>query len=211
MTKGQLLVYAGILVGVAGVSALGWRHDTEQTYIRTLLKEREARDLFMSSSPDSPFTEADRQGFEGLSYFPPDRVYRVRARLVPVQEEMEVPVSLTDGAEEGYLGVAYAEFELQGSSHRLLLLKPPGDRTTNHLFLAFRDRTSGSETYGGGRYLDLYQQNREEIIIDFNRAYNPYCVYNHEYSCPLPPPANELKAAVRAGEKTYPGPEGSDH
>ena len=85
--------------------------------------------------------------------------------------------------------------ELQGGSYRLLLLRQSGDDTTNRLFLAFRDSTSGRETYGGGRYLDLYQQSSNEVFIDFNRAYNPYCVYNSAYSCPLPPAENDLQLA----------------
>jgi uncharacterized protein (DUF1684 family) len=205
----KLLIYLGILAGVAGISLLTWRHDAEQTYIRTLLRDREKRDLFMKSSPESPFTEEGRERFAGLTYFPPDPTYRVPARLIPVGEEKVVPLTLTGGAVERYLEAAYAEFELQGGSYRLLLLRQSGDDTTNRLFLAFRDSTSGRETYGGGRYLDLYQQNSNEVFIDFNRAYNPYCVYNSAYSCPLPPAENDLQLAVRAGERIYPMREGS--
>ena len=69
--------------------------------------------------------------------------------------------------------------------------------------MAFWDQTSGAETYGGGRYIDLFQQREHEITIDFNLAYNPYCVYDYSYSCPLPPAENRLTVPVRAGEKMY--------
>ena len=76
--------------------------------------------------------------------------------------------------------------------------------TRGTLFLAFADETSARETYGAGRYLDLKKiGGATEIELDFNRAYNPYCAYAEGFSCPLPPPENILKIAIRAGEKTY--------
>jgi uncharacterized protein (DUF1684 family) len=158
----------------------------------------------MARSPDSPLPADQRESFRGLSYFPADPEYRVRARLIPIDGPGEIVVPASDGSLRRYLRYAWAEFELQGGSHRLLLLKDRESRVSNRLFLAFRDQTSGKETYGGGRYLDLFQQKEGEIIIDFNLAYNPYCVYDFAYSCPLPPEENRLAVPIRAGEKDYP-------
>ena len=71
------------------------------------------------------------------------------------------------------------------------------------MFLPFLDATNGVETYGGGRYLDMKVPKSNEVIIDFNKAYNPYCVYNHEYSCPIVPLENELDVEINAGVKKY--------
>jgi uncharacterized protein (DUF1684 family) len=70
-----------------------------------------------------------------------------------------------------------------------------------YLFIPFRDLTSGKESYGGGRYIDTEIPAGETLILDFNRAYNPYCAYSHRYSCPIPPEENTLKVEIRAGEK----------
>ena len=195
-----------VLIGVAVVSVffLVRRIEAPRVYTDSILEKRQQTDMFMRQSPNSPFLPEQRSSFEGLSYFPPDPAYRVRARLVPVEGQEEIVVPTSDGSLRRYVGYAWAEFELGGSRHRLLLLQDRESRVSNRLFLAFRDQTSGAETYGGGRYLDLFQQKEREIIIDFNLAYNPYCVYNFAYSCPLPPEENRLTVPILAGEKNYP-------
>jgi uncharacterized protein (DUF1684 family) len=75
----------------------------------------------------------------------------------------------------------------------------------NYLFIPFKDKTSGNETYGGGRYLDVTVPNSELTWLDFNTAYNPYCAYSYRYSCPIPPTVNTLPIEIRAGEKTPSG------
>ena len=79
------------------------------------------------------------------------------------------------------------------------------EKYKEHLFIPFTDLTSGRETYGGGRYIDLYISDiiNNTYVIDFNKAYNPYCAYNNSFSCPLPPKENLLQVAIRAGEKSY--------
>jgi uncharacterized protein (DUF1684 family) len=180
------------------------RIEAPREYVNSVLEKRRQMDLFMQQSPDSPIPLQQRSSFEGLSYFPPDPAYRVRAKMIPIEGQEEIVVPTSDGTIRRYLRYAWAEFELQGSRHRLLLLQERERRVSNRLFLAFSDRTSGGETYGGGRYIDLFQQQEEEITIDFNLAYNPYCVYNYIYSCPLPPEENRLAVPIPAGEKIYP-------
>jgi uncharacterized protein (DUF1684 family) len=180
------------------------RIEGPKEYIESIFAKRRQIDLFMETSPDSPFPAEQRSTFQGLSYFPPDPAYRVTARLALIAGQEEVLIPTSDGTVRRYLRYAWAEFDLQGTRQRLLLLKDRDARVSNRLFLAFQDRTSGKETYGGGRYIDLYQQRRGEITIDFNLAYNPYCVYNYTYSCPLPPEGNRLELPIPAGEKLYP-------
>jgi len=116
-------------------------------------------------------------------------------------------MSTTTGrkSEEVVYGIAY--FKLNGEDRQLEIyqnqeLKLDEDYV-DYLFLPFTDLTNGEETYGGGRYIDLRIPKSDEISIDFNRAYNPYCVYNKKYSCPLVPSANHLKTRVLAGIKDF--------
>jgi uncharacterized protein len=98
-------------------------------------------------------------------------------------------------------------FRHKGKSYKLNvyqnieLVKKPGFE--KHLFIPFNDETNGNETYGGGRFLDVYENGEDVLLIDFNKAYNPYCAYNHKYSCPIPPEANNLKIKIKAGEKKW--------
>ena len=180
------------------------RFEAPREYEISILEKRDKIDSFMRQSAESPFPPQQRSSFQGLSYFPPDPAYRLTARLLPIEDGEEIAVPTSDGSLRRYLRYAWAEFDLAGSRHRLLLLKERDSRVSNRLFLAFLDETSGTDTYGGGRYIDLFQQEERQITIDFNLAYNPYCVYNYAYSCPLPPEENRLTVAVRAGEKNYP-------
>ena len=114
-----------------------------------------------------------------------------------------IQIPMTDGTLERYIKQAFAEFELQGKTHRLLLLQAANEGDRRKYFLAFADDTSGEETYGGGRFLDVRQDGQNSITIDFNLVYNPYCTYNPDYACPIPPKENLLTIPIRAGEKNY--------
>ena len=106
-----------------------------------------------------------------------------------------------------YVKYGIATFKIDGKQFSLSifqnieLVKREGFE--NYLFLPFTDLTSGVETYGGGRYIDLEKTDSGNIIIDFNKAYNPYCAYSHKYSCPVPPVENDLKVEIRAGVKAF--------
>ncbi|GAA4462051.1 DUF1684 domain-containing protein [Nibrella saemangeumensis] len=168
-----------------------------ETYRRQVGDERQKKDDFFRTSSDSPVS--DKTAFRGLLYFPPDLTYRVSARVEPFADKSQkLIVRMSDGSEEVYTKYAHAAFSLEGQVHRLLMLQHDGN-----LSILFRDATSGKETYGGGRYIDIeadaIENNR--VVLDFNAAYNPYCAYNPEYACPLPPAENTLPVAIRAGEK----------
>ncbi|MCU0397524.1 MAG: DUF1684 domain-containing protein [Cyclobacteriaceae bacterium] len=176
----------------------------EAGYEQKILKQREEKDNYMRTASDSPFA-GNTENFTGLNYFPPDNQFRVKARLIPIEDKKAVVLPTSDNKTKRYMEYAHAEFNLGGNTYRLLILEiidmGPYKGT---LFLAFGDETSARETYGAGRYLDVKKpKGQNSIVLDFNEAYNPYCAYNDTYSCPLPPQENLLPVAIQAGEKNY--------
>lgn len=168
-------------------------------YRQQVVEKRKKKDEFLRTNADSPFT--DKKAFHGLSYFAPDPAYRVDARLEPFADKTQkLTVTMSDGSQETYVKFAHVVFSLNGEACRLLVVKL--DDTYSILF---RDATSGKETYGGGRYLELDPATLTDnhAVVDFNTAYNPYCAYNPTYACPLPPAENTLPTAVKAGERYH--------
>lgn len=166
-------------------------------YAAKITQERSDKDDLFRTSDESPIT--DKQNFLGLSYFAPDLKYRVRAVFTPFAgDDKEVKINYTDGTTDTYQKIGYAVFKIDEKENKLLLLEHEGS-----VSLLFKDATSGKETYGGGRYLDfpLSDIKGNSFILDFNKVYNPYCVYSPSYACPLPPAENTLTISVEAGEK----------
>jgi uncharacterized protein len=177
---------------------------SEENYLTPLLKEREDKDLSFRGRTNSPFTEEGRRSFRNLAYYEPNINYRVKAKVEPLPKQDTLLMPLTNGSYEPYLRYAAATFELEGQPQRLILYKKLAKEEKDQWFVPFTDKTNGFETYGGGRYLDVpYKEDAKTITLDFNRAYSPFCAYNPEYVCPVPPKDNRLTVAVPAGEKTY--------
>lgn len=172
----------------------------------TLLREhRRAKDEHFRRGHHSPIPPGDRAGFGGLDYYPPRADLDLELELLPAGDgEIRVPTS--DGRERVYRRAGRVRFAVDGEEAELTLFSVPGHEEGG-LFLPFRDATSGDETYGAGRYLDLDSPQEGRVRVDFNLAYNPFCAYDEAYSCPLPPPENWLRVPIRAGEKAY-APEG---
>lgn len=179
----------------------------DDNYIKPLLQEREDKDLSFRSRENSPFTDEGRRAFKNLVYFEPNLDYRVQAQVEELTRQDTLLMPLTNGSYEPYLRYGLARFELQGQPQQLMLYKKlSGEK--EELFVPFTDKTNGFETYGGGRYLDVpFEAGDETVTLDFNRAYSPFCAYNPDYVCPVPPQDNRLNIAVPAGEKTYEAPE----
>jgi hypothetical protein len=181
---------------------------SDADYIKTVETMRREKEFFFKEDPDSPIPRELRNHFTGLAYFPPDPKYRVRARLVRDPNPQKVVLATSKGVPREMIGAGFFEFEIDGTKQRLAAYKavpPPGhhheDRT---LFVPFRDATSGKETYGASRYLDVEEQSSDEYVLDFNLAYNPYCAYSDDYVCPFPPRENWLSVPIRAGEENFP-------
>ncbi|MBK8290699.1 MAG: DUF1684 domain-containing protein [Flammeovirgaceae bacterium] len=203
--KSSRLVPVIIIIAVAAfvIYSLQGGSD-EEDYGATVQKERIDKEEFMKKGDGSPFIK-DSIPFTRLHYFPIDEKYRIKAKLRAIEGKKVVLLATSDGKEENYLEYAFAEFSLDGKENQLLILElMETGPNRGKLFLAFADETSGNETYGAGRYLDLKKvPAASTVILDFNLAYNPYCAYNDSYSCPFPPRENILKVPILAGEKNY--------
>ncbi|MFM1879070.1 MAG: hypothetical protein RLZZ241_1936 [Bacteroidota bacterium] len=160
-----------------------------------------------SSPDDSPLPDRYRIHFEGLDFYLPDTTYQVWAKLKRTPEAL--PFNLATTTDRMALERTYGvlEFELKGVPLTLEVYQSPDlmleEGYEDYLFLPFSDLTNGTETYTGGRYIDLKIPDSDSILIDFNKAYNPYCAYNPKYSCPVVPAPNQLGIAIRAGVKAF--------
>lgn len=160
------------------------------------------KDQFMAHHRESPFVSASVPGFRGLHYFPVDPRYRLPAQMIrnARPEEAYLRTNRDGHAVMRYLGDL--TFTLEGKSLRLKVYHA-GEGVGTSVFIPFRDATSGSETYGPGRYLTLELNSEDEYVLDFNRAFNPYCAYTDAFECGFPPAENDLPLAIRAGEKVW--------
>jgi uncharacterized protein len=177
---------------------LGIRTNAPWLYppMNALASHRDLKNRYFASAPDSPIPHTT--AFTGLSYFDEDPELRFEAPLRPGDGSV-IRVPTSDGQERTYTRDGLVDVVVAETPISLTLYG-----TGHGLFLPFRDSTSGNETYGAGRYLDIDAAANNTVTIDFNLAYNPYCAYNDAYSCPLPPGENWLTVAIRAGEKSYP-------
>jgi len=155
----------------------------------------------------SPLPDRYRKNFQELDFFPADTNYVVTARFERTSEARPFQMPSTTDEKTWEIVYGIVHFELNGQNHQLEVYQGLELRNRegfkDYLFLPFLDLTNGEETYGGGRYLDLRIPKSDTLTIDFNRAYNPYCVYNKKYSCPLVPRQNFLSTVVRAGVKNF--------
>ena len=166
--------------------------------------EREQKDIFFKIHPQSPIPPEVREGFQGLKYYPPRDEYTFKLELHNHPIKKRVRMTYTRGVEQIFIRWGEFRFKIQGEEQALQAYKKSVE--DDQLFIPFRDSTNSEETYGAGRYLDLHA-GRDRIedgkwILDFNKAYNPWCAYNKDYVCPFVPPENWLKTPIYAGEKT---------
>lgn len=161
---------------------------------------RSEKDHFFAHDPHSPLSADQRRTFHGLAYFEENPSLVIKAKIDRNVSPGVVRMATTKGKEQTYRSYGVVHFTIDGKATQVALY---ATEDSHDLFLPFRDATSRQETYGGGRYLDLHAHG-DEVVIDFNYAYNPYCAYNPEWECPLPPSDNWLKVPIRAGEKNFP-------
>lgn len=180
-------------------------HDEHDDLRRQLETQRRLKDKFLMEHPQSPLLPEDKEHFEGANYYPVNANYRVTATFVPEEHPGIFRVQTSTGDFKEYTRAGRLNFHINDQPLSLVAFLPPADEPLhgNRLFVPFRDKTSGKETYGAGRYLDLNKRPGDQYVVDFNRAYNPYCAYSPYYSCPLPPGENNLQVEIRAGEKSF--------
>ena len=197
-------VFTVLVIAIIGVTIINFLNVGENSdeYLERIKEYRKSRNGYMISS-SSPMSQEDKRNFSGLKYYPVDETFVVTAKVVPIERKQPIFIPTTTGESKKYIPWGYAEFELKGANHKLLLYQDWEETNPSLLSLMFADDTSGDATYGGGRYIEVTKSGGNTIVIDFNLAYNPFCHFNDEYSCPIPPRENLLNVAIEAGEKLY--------
>jgi uncharacterized protein len=189
------------LVCLLAVSCSSPAPPAAKDYTARIAAERSEKDSQFQTAGDSPIP-ADRRGdLLPLGYFPIDPDYDVPARLKPIDDQTVMEMPTSTGTQRKMRRVGMLDFSIKGQPLRLTAFVEADAKDLRRLFVPFNDLTSGTETYPGGRYMDLDRTATDIYEIDFNRAYHPYCYYNPTYECPYPPPENRLKLAIRAGER----------
>jgi uncharacterized protein (DUF1684 family) len=173
----------------------------EAPYVDTINDWRATKDQFMQRSPDSPIPPEQRAAFPPLSYFPVEPEYRVPASLTVARTDEVIEIPTSRGERRPHNRVGQLSFTLKGRMLTLTAFVEVGQQDMNHLFVPFGDLTNGTETYPGGRYLELERTPTGIYDLDFNRAFHPFCYYNPKYDCPYPPRENRLTIPIRAGER----------
>ncbi len=165
---------------------------------------RLAKDAFFRDAEQSPLSHEQQADFQGLTYYPEDPAYDVLAWVEPLDAPTPVTLITSRGTVQQFYRVAHLHFTLEGQPQQLTLFQHAEGQ---YLFLPFTDATSGTETYGAGRYVEVEdggtEDERQMVRLDFNQAYNPYCAYNENWVCPIPPAENRLTVPIRAGEKVF--------
>lgn len=160
-----------------------------------------------ADSLKSPLTDEDRAHFKALDFYPITKKFIVEATFVKAKKEKPFKMKTSTDRTPMYLKYGVLHFEIEGNKFALNvyqnieLSRKPGFR--DYLFLPFSDLTCGKESYIGGRYIDMRIPTSNKVIINFNKAYNPYCAYNYKYSCPIVPLENDLAIAIEAGVKKF--------
>ena len=168
---------------------------------------RKSKDAFFATGENSPLTPQQRRQFRGLEYYSENPQLRFALALdeFPDQEKEHTEIITSTGDSNTQIRWGKFSFNVDGQEVSLTVFRGVDQE---EFFLPFADSTSGGVTYGAGRYLDIVPLHDGRYLIDFNYAYNPYCAYNPDWSCPIPPPGNRLRVAILAGEKLFPDVEG---
>lgn len=185
----------------SGLSAAG------QTFSDSLKTYREQYKHDFLDDERSPIKEKENLQF--IQFFDADEVYRITANFMKTEEAKPFEMATMNGKTKTYVEYGTLSFSLHEKNLKLKIYQSialmNNPEYKDHLFLPFTDLTNGEESYAGGRYIDLMMQDIHDnkFVIDFNKAYNPYCAYSSGYSCPKPPEENNLPVKILAGEKKY--------
>ena len=186
------------------VANFGFSQQYDEAAVQSFQNELTAH---YADSLKSPLPKADLKDFHGLDFYAPDAKYFVIAKFKRTKKEKPFAMKTSTARLPMYVKYGEITFTLDGKEQKLNLYQNQDLKKKaafeDFLFLPFSDLTSGNETYIGGRYLDVKVPKGDTMAIDFNQAYNPYCAYNHIYSCPIVPLENDLNIAIKAGVKKY--------
>lgn len=156
-----------------------------------------------SNPQTTPLSAKAKSTFKGIRFFPFNKKYVVDARFVRTPDEKPFQMSTSSGMRKTYIKYAEVFFTIDGKQYRLNVYQSQdlikSEEYKDYLFIPFTDATSGNETYEGGRYIDLSIPAGDHLLINFNKAYHPYCAYTDGYNCPIPPRENNLPVKIEAG------------
>jgi uncharacterized protein len=207
MTQRFLLLLLIILPGFLPAQNTESSGISRRKYIKEFRNDRLAKNKEFADTAQSPLSFEQIAHFSGLKYFRPDPKYKVKAIFRKIDNPVTFKMKTTTARQPIYSTYATISFRLLDTTivlnvyQNIELIKKPG--FSDYLFVPFTDETSAGKSYGGGRYIDLRLPQSDTIEVDFNKAYNPYCAYNHKYSCPIPPAENHIPMKIEAGEKKY--------
>lgn len=171
-------------------------------YINFIENDRKQKISSFRTIGESPLDEEELKTFKGLSFFDADESYKVKAVLNKTPDLPFFDMPHSNNKTRSYVKYGDITFELKGKQYKLPVYTNESFLKENELFFPFTDLTNGKQTYAGGRYLDLkFSDSTNEIMLDFNLCYHPYCAFSHRYSCPIVPKENHMDTEVTAGEK----------
>ncbi|MFK7807640.1 MAG: DUF1684 domain-containing protein [Saprospiraceae bacterium] len=158
----------------------------------------------------SPFYKK-KKALKKLDFYKADKDYKIECQFSRTKDAESFDMATYSGKVKSFVKYGVITFNISGQSQELSIYRNLGlmrmEEYRDHLFLPFKDATSGETTYGGGRYIDLEVENIKDgkVMIDFNKCYNPWCAFSAGYNCPVPPKENHLSIAIEAGEKNFKG------
>ena len=200
-----VLLAISIFFPIQGLSVTGSGEDQGDLRLqeKRVLEWRKERDEFFRTHQRSPLAPKDRRNFKSLKYYPFNPKYtfsgQIERYILHIDNPKYYATFLTNkGTNKRYLRYGKFHFKLDGKEYMLEIYK---SILSDTLFIPFKDKTNGKETYDGGRYIDAEILPGYKMGLDFNMAYHPSCAYNEKFICVLPPRENTLEIEIKAGEK----------
>jgi uncharacterized protein (DUF1684 family) len=210
MGKGKfifvLLLFA-VLLPIQGLTVPESGKDQADTKLaeKRFLEWRKERDIFFKTHQRSPLSPQEKRNFKGLKYYPFDPKYvfsgRIERYIFHINNPKYYATFLTNkGTHKRYIRYGKFHFNLNGKEYTIEIYK---SILSDNIFIPFKDKTNGKESYEGGRYIDAEILPGYMMVLDFNMAYYPSCAYSDHFICVLPPKENMLDIEIRAGEKNF--------
>lgn len=190
---------------IASVVLMSCQTTKKTTGIEAIQKYQTELAASYTNPETTPLVDEEKTNFKGITFFPISEKYIVKARFTPIQNGKVIPFPTSAKKIKHYKEYGTVTFKLDDVEQTLTVYQsyPIMEKYADSLFLPFMDETNGVTSYGGGRYLDLSTKDlgnkSNEIILDFNQVYNPYCAYSKHYNCPIPPENNVLDVEINAG------------
>ena len=176
---------------------------TDSTALKDIKKFQSELKTEYADPYHTPLSAKAKKDFKGIQFFPVDMKYIVQARFVRTPQEKPFQMTTSSGMRKTYIKYAEIFFVIDKQEYKLNVYQSmdliKSTEYKDYLFIPFTDATSGNETYEGGRYIDLSIPSSDNITLNFNKAYHPYCAYTDGYNCPIPPKENHLPIRIEAG------------